>query len=50
MKGYYMNYELEGFGWKRSWSNFKVLFQHSPGRTEENDEKPLRIAGLRAKI
>jgi hypothetical protein len=29
---------------KRSWPNFKVLFQRSPGGTEENHEK-LRSPG-----
>jgi hypothetical protein len=28
----------KGFGSKWSWHNFKVLFHHSPGWTEENDE------------
>jgi hypothetical protein len=30
----------KGFGRKRSWHNFKVLSQHSPGGTEENHEEP----------
>jgi hypothetical protein len=28
------------FGRRRSWHNFKVLAQHSPGGSEENHEKP----------
>jgi hypothetical protein len=28
----------------------KVLFRYLPGRTEENHEKLVRIAGLRAEI
>jgi hypothetical protein len=31
--------ELKGFGRKRSWPNYKVLSGHSPGGTEENQEK-----------
>jgi hypothetical protein len=31
---------LKGFGIKRLWPNFKVLYQHSPGLTEENYESP----------
>jgi hypothetical protein len=29
----------KGFGRTQSWPNFKVLFRHSPGGTEENHEK-----------
>jgi hypothetical protein len=38
----------KGCGRKGPWPNFKVLFQHLPAGTEENYEKPVRIAGLRA--
>jgi hypothetical protein len=31
-----MNWKV--FSRKRSWSNYKVLFRHSPGETEENHE------------
>jgi hypothetical protein len=30
----------EGFGRKQSSPNFKVISQHPPGGTEENNEKP----------
>jgi hypothetical protein len=30
----------KGFGRKWSWSNFKVLSQHSPGGIEETHDKP----------
>jgi hypothetical protein len=30
----------KGFGRKRTWPNFKVLSQHSPGGTKENHKKP----------
>jgi hypothetical protein len=30
----------ERFDRKRSWLNFKILFQDSPGGTEENHESP----------
>jgi hypothetical protein len=30
----------KGFGRKQSWPNFKVLYRHSRGRTEETHEKP----------
>jgi hypothetical protein len=30
----------KGYGRKRLWPNFMVLFQHSPGRTEENHRNP----------
>jgi hypothetical protein len=30
----------KGLGRKRSWPNFKKLFQHFPGTTEENPGKP----------
>jgi hypothetical protein len=33
----------KGFGRKQSWYNFKVLFQHSPGGTDETHEKPQDI-------
>jgi hypothetical protein len=33
-----MNWER--FDRKRSWLNFKILFQDSPGGTEENHESP----------
>jgi hypothetical protein len=42
--------ELKAFGRKQSWPNFKALFRHSPGETEQNHEKPARIAGVRAEI
>jgi hypothetical protein len=29
----------KGFGRKQSWSNFEILSWHSPGQTEENQEK-----------
>jgi hypothetical protein len=38
------------FDRKRSWTNFKELFQHSSGGTEENDERTqsaYRSAGTR---
>jgi hypothetical protein len=41
---------LEGFGRKHSWPNFKVLSWHSSGEIEENHEKPVRIAGLWVEI
>jgi hypothetical protein len=31
-------------------AQFKVLFQHLSGETEENHENPIRIAALRAEI
>jgi hypothetical protein len=31
-------------------ADFKILSQHLPGEIEENHEKPVRIACLRAKI
>jgi hypothetical protein len=33
-----------GFDRKQSWPNFKVLSKHSPGWTEENHKKTIRIA------
>jgi hypothetical protein len=33
-----MTMNWKGFGRKLSWPNLKVLFQHSPGGTEENHE------------
>jgi hypothetical protein len=39
----------KGFGRKRLWPNFKVLYWHLPGETEENHEN-FRIAGLQAEI
>jgi hypothetical protein len=30
----------KGLGRKRSWPNFKALNRHSPGMTDENQEKP----------
>jgi hypothetical protein len=39
----------KGYGRKRSWPNFKVLF-HLPGGTEENHENPVRIAGVQVQI
>jgi hypothetical protein len=33
-----MNWKEYGRKWM--WLNFKVLSWHSPGRTEENNEKP----------
>jgi hypothetical protein len=35
-----VNDELERVWRKRLWPNFMVLFQHSPGRTEENHRNP----------
>jgi hypothetical protein len=32
------------------WPNFKLLFQHLCGETEENDEKPVRIAVSRPRF
>jgi hypothetical protein len=29
----------EGFERKRSWADFKILFRHCRGRTEENHER-----------
>jgi hypothetical protein len=42
-----MNDELEIFGRKRSWPNFKVIFWHSLEGNEENHEIPgdIRSAG-----
>jgi hypothetical protein len=40
----------KGFGRKGSLTNFKVLFQHSPGGTEKDPRKTVRITGLRAEI
>jgi hypothetical protein len=40
----------KGFRRKRAWQNFKVLPRHSSGGTEENHEKPVRMAGLQAEI
>jgi hypothetical protein len=31
-------------------NNFKVISRYSPGRTEENNENPARIASFRAEI
>jgi hypothetical protein len=44
-----VNDELERI-WKWSWHNFKVLSWHSPGKIEENHEKPVRIADYGGKI
>jgi hypothetical protein len=41
---------LKGFGRKRSWPNFEALSQLSPGGTEDNNEKSVRMAGLKAEI
>jgi hypothetical protein len=38
----------KGCGRVRSLANFKVLYRISLGGTEENREKSVRIAGLRA--
>jgi hypothetical protein len=35
----------EGFGRKWSWPIFKVPTRQSPGGTEKNNEKSVRIAG-----
>jgi hypothetical protein len=40
----------KGAGGKRSWPNFKVLFQSLPGGAEENRKDLSRLAGLRAEI
>jgi hypothetical protein len=40
----------KGCGRKRSWPNFKVLSRHLSGRTEEDNYKYVRIAGLQAEI
>jgi hypothetical protein len=38
----------KGFGRKRSWCNFKILYFHSSGGTEKNHEKTsISIDGLR---
>jgi hypothetical protein len=39
-------------GLVRQWSrpNFQVLCGHSPGRTEENHENPVRIASYQARF
>jgi hypothetical protein len=43
-----LNWKEFGRKWLRP--NFEVLSRHSPGGTEENHEKPVGIAGLRAEI
>jgi hypothetical protein len=35
-----VNDEVEGFGRKQSWPNFKVLSRNSPGGTEKKYKKP----------
>jgi hypothetical protein len=43
--------ERKGFGRQPSWTNFKVIYRHSPGGTEKNHKKTsVRIVGLRAEI
>jgi hypothetical protein len=34
---------LKGYGRKKLWSNFKVLFHHLPEKTEKNHDKHARI-------
>jgi hypothetical protein len=40
----------KGFERKGPWLNFKILSQNSSGVTDENQEKYIRIAGLRVEI
>jgi hypothetical protein len=44
------DHELEVFGWKQSWPNFKILSRYSPVGTEENHNISIRIAGAGGEI